>query len=405
MLQCLTTVPLLSLLLAITSPVAVAQDAPANVASYETLVPRHLLSLLHAPEVHTELTLSADQITRLEELFTEIDAVWFPARILPADQQFTTIRELERRVLDWFRKHASPAQYQRLRQLEHHAQGPRTLLRDDVGKRIGLEGAQQAKLAELAEATNALQLKLARAKYGDPEIETLQQQLVEAIRAERTEVTQNLTLEQKLKLGDLIGTAFDPSRLKRIYAKAPEFQSVEHWINSAPLTLQELRGKVVLVHFYAFQCHNCHANFGIYQRWHRELTDRGVVVIGIQTPETKRERDPNAVKAAAAERELEFPILIDLDSKNWNAWGNTMWPTIYVIDTNGYIRHWWQGELNWKGATGDETIEKLIDELLAEANLTPIPPPNWLNLKPPSTVAPAASSVLPVATRLNRAKW
>jgi len=132
------------------------------------------------------------------------------------------------------------------------------------------------------------------------------------------------------------------------------------------VTMASLKGNVVLVHFYAFQCHNCHANFGIYRRWHDELTAKGVVVVGIQTPETKSERDPDAVKAAAAERDLKFPVMVDLESKNWNAWGNTMWPTVYVVDKQGYLRHWWQGELNWKGATADKTIEDLVETLLAE---------------------------------------
>jgi peroxiredoxin len=147
---------------------------------------------------------------------------------------------------------------------------------------------------------------------------------------------------------------------------APELVAVEHWINSEPLTLAKLRGKVVLVHFYAFQCHNCHANFDIYRRWHGQLRERGVVVLGIQTPETSRERDPQAVKAAARDRELQFPILVDLDSENWKAWGNTMWPTVYVVDKQGYLRHLWQGELNWNGATADKTIEQVVEQALAE---------------------------------------
>ena len=87
-------------------------------------------------------------------------------------------------------------------------------------------------------------------------------------------------------------------------------------------------------------------------------------MIGIQTPETSLERKPDAIREAAQERDLQFPILIDLDSENWKAWSNTMWPTVYVIDRDGYIRHWWQGELNWKGATGDQTIEGLVQELI-----------------------------------------
>jgi hypothetical protein len=57
---------------------------------------------------------------------------------------------------------------------------------------------------------------------------------------------------------------------------------------------------------------------------------------------------------------------MDLKSENWKAWGNTMWPTVYVIDKKGYLRHWWQGELNWQGATGDQTIERIADDLLKE---------------------------------------
>jgi len=89
-------------------------------------------------------------------------------------------------------------------------------------------------------------------------------------------------------------------------------------------------------------------------------------LIGIQTPETSAERNVSLVKAAAKEKGFQFPVLIDLQNKNWDAWGNTMWPTVYVVDKKGYIRSWWQGELNWQGATGDKTIETLIDQLLAE---------------------------------------
>ena len=89
-------------------------------------------------------------------------------------------------------------------------------------------------------------------------------------------------------------------------------------------------------------------------------------MIGIQTPETAREREPDAVKAAAAERKLKFPILVDLASENWKAWGNTMWPTVYVVDKNGYLRQWWQGELNWQGATGDQSIEQTVEAALKE---------------------------------------
>lgn len=349
--------------------VAVAQEGTNAVGPDDPLVPQTLLALVHAPETHAELKLTREQVAGLESLFREIDAKWFPARILPVDQRRAVVRDLEQKVRDWFEANASRSQRERLDQLECYAQGGRCLLREDIGKRIGLSPSQRSELAQLAQATEDAQRKLSQTQFGDPEVETLQQTFAEAAAAERAAMTKTVRPEQREKLTALLGPAFDPGKLKRIYATAPEFAEGGVWLNSDSLTFRDLRGKVVLVHFYAFQCHNCHANFPIYQRWHKELTDKGVVVVGIQTPETTAERDPDAVKAAAIERKLDFPILVDLESENWKAWGNTMWPTVYVVDKNGYIRHWWQGELNWQGATADETIEKVVDELLAERSL------------------------------------
>lgn len=334
--------------------------------AYDNLVPQYLLSLVHAPEVHKDLKLSDKQVGDLEGLLQRIDGKWFPARILPVDQQRAVTRELESQVWEWFGHAATVDQRQRLRQLECYAQGERMLLRSDMAKRVGLQSSQHQKLATLARAADESKLALASIQFGDPQLKSLQDKMEKATKAERDGLKKIVRPEQWQKLKSFLGDPFDPTRLKRIYAMAPEFAPVEHWINSSPLTMGELRGKVVVVHFYAFQCHNCHANFGIYRRWHKDLTDKGVVVVGIQTPETSRERDADAVKAAARERDLKFPILIDLNSDNWKAWGNTMWPCVYVVDKRGYIRFWWPGELNWKGAAGDKTIEETIDSLLAE---------------------------------------
>ncbi|TWU28495.1 redoxin domain-containing protein [Bythopirellula polymerisocia] len=362
-----STLVLISLLTLLAIPVVAAPQTPTDLGQYSDLIPRHLLSLLHAPEVHKELGLTNEQVKDLEGLFSEIDGRWFAARILPRDQQSTIVTELEGKVWNWFDKHTKPDQQQRLQQLEYYSQAGRMLLRPDLAKQIELQAAEQASLAELARDVQAAEQNLQNTQYGDPKIPELQSELKKAAEAERAGLTQYLTTSQKEQLSKILGEAFDTTKLKRIYPMAPEFVSVKYWINSAPLKLAELRGKVVLVHFYAFQCHNCHANFGIYQRWYQELTDKGVAVVGIQTPETSLERDPQAVKEAARERGLYFPIMIDLESENWKVWGNTMWPTVYVVDKNGYIRHWWQGELNWKGATSDKVIEDLVDDLLAES--------------------------------------
>jgi peroxiredoxin len=171
---------------------------------------------------------------------------------------------------------------------------------------------------------------------------------------------------QNQSLQKLLGKPFEVASLDRVYPFAPELIDSGYWTGSDKPTLQSLRGEVVLVHFYAYQCHNCVANFEIYKRWSESLKSKGVQVVGIQTPETASEKDPIKVTAAATKAGFQFPVLIDTENKNWNAWANTMWPTVYVIDKKGYIRFWWQGELNWKGATGDAKIESLIEKLLQE---------------------------------------
>lgn len=330
------------------------------------LVPRLLLPVLHAPEVHEELALSRDQVVGLEALFDETDGPWFRSRIKPTDEQLPTLDALEQQTHRWLDEHATVKQRDRLRQIELQAQSVRCLLRSDVASALKLSPEQQAHFAELARAVVEARAALQQAQSRGEPTDELQQQVNEAAAAEQDAVKTDLLPTQLTTLRSLLGEEFETSSLTRIYPMAPEFAAVDQWLNSPPLTLAELRGKVVLVHFYAFQCHNCHANFNVYRRWHDELRDRGVVVIGIQTPETSTERDPEAVRAAAREQGLEFPIMIDLESKNWNAWANTMWPTVYVVDKNGYLRYWWQGELNWQGATGDQTVEGVVEAALAE---------------------------------------
>jgi len=89
-------------------------------------------------------------------------------------------------------------------------------------------------------------------------------------------------------------------------------------------------------------------------------------VLGVHTPETSRERDVEGVRRNAAEAGLTFPIVIDNEKRNWDAWGNSMWPSTYLIDKEGYVRYWWYGELNWQGAEGEALLRKRIEELLAE---------------------------------------
>lgn len=293
----------------------------------------------------------------------ELDGPWWRSRNLPEDKQQQAVGELEKELLSRLKGMLSADAFRRLREIEVQSQGVRALLRPNIAKAIGLHSNQVQSLEASCLETD----RIARKLVGNPKNRgAIEQELSRARETEQKLLNESLTSPQRSALGKLVGKPFDTAGLKRILPLAPELIDSGEWTDGRPTTLADHRGKVVLVHFYAFQCHNCVANFDHYNRWQKELARRGVSVIGIQTPETAAERNVSLVRAAAKEKGFEFPVLIDTNSKNWDAWGNTMWPTVYVVDKRGYIRSWWQGELNWQGATGDKSIETLVDQLLAE---------------------------------------
>jgi peroxiredoxin len=327
----------------------------------EPQVPQNLLKLIHTPEVQKELGLEDD--ARLLSILREIDRTWWPSRLLPAAKQVETTRELEKRLLDSLGRILTPEKLRRLREIEIQSQGTRALLRTDIVEALAMGPKDLQSIKTAFVATDSLAKQLSEKPNGDSDLE---KQLRAAREKEQAVLDQILSSSQLKSLANLIGKPLNLQNVKRIYPLAPELIDSKEWAGTGRTTLEAERGRVVLVHFYAFQCHNCVANFKHYNRWHKSLSNKKVRVIGIQTPETSAERDSKLVQRAAKEQGFEFPVLIDLKNSNWEAWGNTMWPTVYVIDKKGYVRYWWQGELNWQGATGDETIEKMVDELLAE---------------------------------------
>ena len=126
----------------------------------------------------------------------------------------------------------------------------------------------------------------------------------------------------------------------------PSLTGAEAWLNSAPLTPEGLKGKVVLIDFWTYSCINCLRAIPYVQAWAEKYKDHGLVVIGVHTPEFAFERKIENVRRAVSDLKIEYPVAIDNEYKIWRAFGNKYWPAHYFIDANGRVRyhHFGEGE-------------------------------------------------------------
>jgi cytochrome c biogenesis protein CcdA/thiol-disulfide isomerase/thioredoxin len=147
------------------------------------------------------------------------------------------------------------------------------------------------------------------------------------------------------------------------YGPAPDFEGIELWLNSEPLTLAGLRGKVVVLDFWTYSCINCLRTLPHVKAWHEAYRDDGLVIVGVHTPEFAFEREPANVRDAVSSLGVDYPVALDNEFATWNAWGNRYWPAKYFVDRRGRIRYAHFGE----GAY--EESEAVIRRLLAEPGL------------------------------------
>lgn len=145
---------------------------------------------------------------------------------------------------------------------------------------------------------------------------------------------------------------------------APEFKGIGQWLNSPPLTLQQLRGKIVLVEVWTYSCINCIRVLPHTKAWHAKYKDQGLVVVGVHTPEYGYEKRLSNLQAAVKRFGITYPVAQDNDYRTWNAYRNQYWPALYLIDQNGRIVYQHFGE----GAY--ETTEARIQQLLVNNRIT-----------------------------------
>ncbi len=148
---------------------------------------------------------------------------------------------------------------------------------------------------------------------------------------------------------------------------APEFthNRTQDWINSSPLKLSDLRGQVVLLDIWTYDCWNCYRSFPWLTSLEKRLEGQAFLVVGVHTPEFERERSRENVAQKVAEFELHHPIMLDNDYSFWNALSNRYWPTFYLIDKQGRMVKRFIGETH---ADSDraKSIEHAITLLLNE---------------------------------------
>jgi cytochrome c biogenesis protein CcdA/thiol-disulfide isomerase/thioredoxin len=149
-----------------------------------------------------------------------------------------------------------------------------------------------------------------------------------------------------------------------LLGKAPEFVGTERWFNTPggkPLTLRQLRGRVVLVDFWTYSCINCIRTLPYLEAWDKRYRKDGLTIVGVHSPEFPFEREAANVEAAIKAEGIRYPVVQDNELATWEAYGNQYWPAEYFIDSRGRVRYAHFGE----GEYGEK--EKVIRELLAEA--------------------------------------
>jgi thiol-disulfide isomerase/thioredoxin len=300
----------------------------------------------------------------INNILSEIDLPLWRLRDMPPQKRNETAVTLINQLNSELDRILSNRQSKRLDQLVWQVRGIEIILEPQNAVKLSLSQEQDSRIRTLL---NTLRSEIISLKNNTAiSTESLRVSYIQQLQAEtQRNILTVLNSYQQNILTTLMGRPFDFSQVKVIACKAPEFE-LDTWINSPPVSLSEQKGKVTVIHFYAFGCGNCIRSLPYYNDWHKHFPKSSLSIIGIHRPETKQERNIDKVKDKATEARMEYPVAVDNDSLAWDSWANNIWPSIYLIDKNGFVRYWWYGELNWQGAESEKLLAERIRELINE---------------------------------------
>ena len=147
---------------------------------------------------------------------------------------------------------------------------------------------------------------------------------------------------------------------------APELIVGGQWLNSAPLKLAALRGKVVIVNIWVHSCINCHNSLPTLKKWYATHKSAGLEIIGVHTPEFESDKDLPALKRSLTNDGVTWPVMQDNQNATWQAYNNRFWPAFYLIDKKGVIRFSHDGEISSRYPEAIAPLEVTLKKLLAE---------------------------------------
>src|SRR3989344_5869989 len=150
------------------------------------------------------------------------------------------------------------------------------------------------------------------------------------------------------------------------YPIAPDFVGIERWINSEPLKIGQLKGKVVLVDFWTYTCINCIRTLPYLKEWDKKYRDKGLAIVGVHTPEFEFEKKYENVLKAVNGYQIKYPVAQDNFYATWNSYQNRYWPHKFLIDMDGYIRYDHIGEGDY--VETEKMIQLLLEERMERLN-------------------------------------